>query len=258
MNKKIILFMSLFFFFLITPITVKAKTYYILTNEEGHPIIDEAHHYLTESEVGNIVPGDIIFCAPNKYEVISIEEYDYRSDRYKINCKCLINKEKHNGVGYIDKWHTFNASNHIYATELDKKSLDGYKKIKRLSICFDVIPSWINNKVKKLTKLKISFGTKVSKNAFANYNKLKEVTLDYTCQLEKNSFKNVKATVYYDNAITAYDKENGTYYTQQKSTSKVKKELKKAGFKKGTIVYLWNGKWSNKYVLAKKYKKIVL
>ncbi len=72
-------------------------------------------------------------------------------------------------------------------------------------------------------------------NAFKDCKKLTTIKVNNRCTFEKNSFKNVKAKITYNNNELP-----------KKSMSQIKKELKKAGFKKGTEVHVWNGKKNKK------------
>lgn len=83
--------------------------------------------------------------------------------------------------------------------------------------------------------------TLFKKESFANCTNLKSIDIDYACSFEKNAFKNVKAEIYYDNVINpAVTRKNNRKL--QKSLPQIKRELKKAGFRKGTVVKVYQGK----------------
>lgn len=262
MNKRY-LFITVFLFFLFfTPITANAKTFYVII-QEGLPLVDESGELCRTDDIS---AGDIIYRPPNKYEVIKLQKIGY--GELDIYCKCLVNKTKEDGavtIGIHQYYSAEDKGGKIIISELDKKALDGYKSIKKMQIGkLKVVSEWINRKVKNLSELTIKRETYkeefndqvlIKKNAFANCKKLKAVNIDYNCCLEKNSFKNVDATIYYDNCTVKYDLKKGYYYNSRKSPSKIKKELKNAGFRKGSIVKIWNGKGT---YFAKKYKTIKL
>ena len=239
------------------PITANAKTYYIMDNREGRPLVDENDNDVRSSE--NLMPGDIIYCAPNKYEVISVEKTVKGNTGYDVNCRCLINKSKDGKFAYIIDETKFNGfRDWLIVKEFDKNAFNSYKNSKKLYISISIIPSWITKRMKNLSEVQISESLvkkntfakykkleslslgwcTIEKNAFANCRKLSVINLNFTSTLEKDSFKNVKATIWYDNGIHEYDRVKGDTYKTVKSIFQIKKELKNAGFKNGTVVYV--------------------
>ncbi|WP_026524756.1 leucine-rich repeat protein [Butyrivibrio sp. MB2005] len=254
--KKTLFPFFIFLLFFFAPITANAKTYYIMDNRDGRPLVDENDNSIEHEKLYDLTAGDIIYLAPNKYEVINVEfAQDNYSSGYRVNCKCLVNKSKDGKFAYIIDETKFNGfRDYLTVKEFDKNAFNSYKNLKQLYISLEVIPSWINKKVKNLSELKLGSDSLVKKNTFANCKKLKSVSLNNTCSLEKNSFKNVKTTVWYDNGVHDYDKVKGDTYTTAKSVSQIKKEMKKAGFKKGTVVHVQK---YNKNLYSKKVYKTI-
>ena len=97
--------------------------------------------------------------------------------------------------------------------------------------------------------------TTFKKDSFANCTNLKRICVDYACTFEKNSFRNVKAEIEYDNVRNP----SVTYKNDkklQKSYSAIRNELKRAGFKKGSIIKVYNGEYNKRGVM--RFKKIKL
>ena len=108
-------------------------------------------------------------------------------------------------------------------------------------------------KLKHLTN--VNAYTIFKKESFANCSNLKTITFDYACSFEKNSFKKVKAEITYNNVLNpAITKNSDKKYP--KSLSAIKKDLKKAGFKKGTIVKVYYGKYNKRGVMQFKTFKL--
>ena len=100
--KKTLFPLFIFLLFLFAPFTANAKTYYIMDNREGRPLVDENDNSIEHERLSVLTAGDIIYLAPNKYEVINVEAtQDEYSTAYRVNCKCLINKSKDGKFAYI-------------------------------------------------------------------------------------------------------------------------------------------------------------
>ena len=140
-------------------------------------------------------------------------------------------KSKINGVNFTDE--ISDRSNHIRV--YGEKSFAECKKLRAIQ--------------------NANAYTIFKKESFANCKSLKKLDIDYACSFERNAFKNVKAEIYYDNELNPAVTHN-TSKKNPKSLSAIKKDLKKAGFKKGSIVRVYDGSVDKRGF--SRYKKIKL